>query len=167
MLMWSDPIRAEDFPHELLHEDFCSLYIVRQGRGIHVIDAAPYSVARGDVYVMGTGSVHHFENVSDLILDTIHFSPDIFDRTTLDALADTRGFHALFVDEPLQRPGTTGNIHGRWLHLTPSAYDTVMAAYTELYAEWSSGTPEGRLLTHRTGSIRGWNCGRMARSRRR
>lgn len=148
MLMWSDPIHPEHYlDNELLHEDFCSLYIVRQGRGIHVIDGAPYSVARGDVYVMGTGSVHHFENVHDLMLDTIHFLPDVFDRRTLDALADTRGFHALFVAEPLQRPAITGSIHGRWLHLTPTAYETVMAAHAELYAEWSSGTPEGLLLT--------------------
>ena len=42
------------------HRDFMSVYIVRQGRGTHLIDGAPYGVARGDVYVMGAGMAHSF-----------------------------------------------------------------------------------------------------------
>ena len=34
------------------HQDFFALYIVREGAGTHIIDDVPYSVARGDVYVM-------------------------------------------------------------------------------------------------------------------
>ena len=146
IVMWSDPIDPARFPDELLHEDFCSLYFVRQGRGMHVIDGHRYPIVRGDVYVMGVGSTHHFEDVSDLILDTIHFTMDIFDGKTLDALAETQGFHALFVTEPMSRR-LSAQAQGRWLHLSPHEYETVMGAYRELYREWRAGTADGRLLT--------------------
>jgi AraC family transcriptional activator of pobA len=145
LVMWRDAIDgiAARLAHR--HTDFFSLYFVRHGRGTHIIDGVPYSVARGDVYAMGVGMTHHFSDCEALAMDTLHFAPQFFDASTLDALAATPGFQSLFVDEPLRRAANgTG---GRWLHLTPPAYAEVVAMLAELQTEWQAGTPEGILLT--------------------
>jgi AraC family L-rhamnose operon regulatory protein RhaS len=124
------------------HHDFCSLYIIRSGKGMHIIDGVDYAVARGDVYVMGLGMPHHFHSCAQLVADTIHFSPAVFDRTTLDALSETPGFHSLFIGD-----GVAEAVGRRWLHLTPAAYEAIMGQVAELRAEWKRGTLDGTLLT--------------------
>ena len=142
LVMYRDAVQGE-MPEAIRHRDFFSLYIVRQGRGTHVIDGVPYGVARGDVYAMGLGMAHHFADCDHLATDTLHFAPAMFDRETLETLAQTRGFQSLFVEEPLRR----GHNGGRWLHLTPEQHAAVTHALAELRAEWASGTPEATLLT--------------------
>ena len=142
LVIYRDVVQGE-MPEVIRHRDFFSLYIVRQGRGTHVIDERPYGVARGDVYAMGLGMAHHFADCDQLETDTLHFASAMFDRETLETLAGTRGFQSLFVEEPLRREENGG----RWLHLTPEQYAAVSCALAELHAEWSSGTPEGALLT--------------------
>lgn len=122
------------------HRDFFSLYVARRGRGRHIIDAAAYAVARGDVYVMGPGMAHRFDDC-DLTFDTIHFQPEVFDAATREVLARVPGFRALVLAE------AGGDPEGRWLHLTPGAGDAVAAMLEELRAEWQAGTDEGALLT--------------------
>jgi AraC family L-rhamnose operon regulatory protein RhaS len=143
LVMYKDVIdgRAQQVANR--HHDFFSLYVVRGGRGTHVIDGRAFGVARGDVYAMVPGQTHHFEGCEAMVTDTLHFSPDIFDAAALDALAATPGFHALFVAEPMGRASSGG---GRWLHLTPAAYAGIAEAIAELRAEWSAGTPSGTLL---------------------
>jgi len=120
----------------LRHRDFQSLYITERGRGLHVIDSTPYGVSRGDVYVMGAGSDHTFAEGQRLLLHAIHFSPNVFDTATWDALAGVPGFKSLLVD-----PAT-----GRRLHLDPTAYADVARDLAELWAEWRNGSPAGALL---------------------
>ena len=127
------------------HNDFCSLYLIRSGRGVHVIDGVEYAVARGDVYVMGPGMPHSFHSGENLESDTIHFAPGIFDRETLEVLSETPGFHALFVGEP-EMNAAQASQGRRWLHLTPAAYAQTEAEMTELRTEWRCGTPESALL---------------------
>ena len=73
LLMWRDQIA--DHPdwtaRENHHRDFFSLYLTRQGRGVHVIDGRTFAVARGDVYVMAPGMAHHFTDVHQLVFDTV------------------------------------------------------------------------------------------------
>ncbi len=149
LVIWRDEITPENAHLANRHNDFFSLYIVRQGRGTHVIDGISYGVARGDVYAMGVGMTHHFTDVDGLITDTLHFSPSVFEEATLDALAETPGFQLLFVEEPLRRRETNGanGEGGRWLHLTPDAYAPVADMLEELRREWLAGTPSGTLLT--------------------
>ena len=144
---------AIDAGHEAVanrHTDFFSLYFVRQGRGTHWIDGVPYGVARGDVYAMGLGMTHWFADCENLVTDTLHFAPDIFDAATRDALAETPGFQSLFVEEPLRRAASHGILGhgsgGRWLHLTPDTYAPVAEMISELRCEWAAGTPDGALL---------------------
>lgn len=129
-----------------LHHDFMSLFIVREGRGTHIINGVPYGVARGDVYAMGLGMTHCFSGCDYLMLDALHFSPQIFDPPTLEALAETPGFLAMFVEAPLDHaPNPLGGQHR--LHLAPDAYATIAEELSELKAEWASGTPSGTLMT--------------------
>ena len=150
LVIYHDEIDAGQQAISNRHEDFFSLYFVRRGRGTHWIDGVPYGVARGDVYAMGLGMTHWFADCEDLATDTLHFAPDIFDAATRDALAETPGFHSLFVEEPLRRAssqGATGHGEGgRWLHLTPDSYAPVAEMLQELRREWVAGTPDGTLL---------------------
>lgn len=146
LVMYPDTINAGNETTANCHLDFFSLYFVRQGRGTHIIDGVPYGVSRGDVYAMGLGMTHWFADCEHLITDTLHFAPDIFDAAALNALAETPGFQSLFVEEPLRRAAVRGE-GGRWLHLTPAAYEPVTAMLQELAGEWVAGTPDGTLLT--------------------
>jgi AraC-like DNA-binding protein len=143
LVMWRDTIGPSEMEEAHRHHDFFSLYIVRQGRGTHVIDGIPYAVARGDVYAMGLGQTHWFVDCHSLTTDTLHFAPGVFDGPIWDVLTELPGFQWLFVDEPLRREASCG----RWLHLTPERHAAVMDTLSELRSEWASGTGEGALLT--------------------
>ncbi len=152
LLIWQDVIDGPERQTINLHQDFCSLYIVRKGRGNHVIDGTSYAISRGDVYAMVPGMFHYFVDCDSLAMDTLHFLPAIFDREALEALSTTSGFHSLFVTNS---PGkavssevpTGDRSEQRWLHLTPTQYSTLQAALAELHGEWRSGTLLGTLLT--------------------
>jgi len=135
----------DDWERPRLHRDFMSLYIARQGRGTHVIDGVPFEVVRGDVYTMRPGMAHQFVAPDNLILDTVHFSPSIFEDRVSEALAVTPGFTSLFFDEPMSR-GDAGRT-AKWLHLSPAGYSTAADMYAELRREWAAGTPSGTILT--------------------
>jgi len=148
LVMWEDVMDGPGPQDVNFHHDFCSLYVVKRGTGLHVIEGTSYGVARGDVYAMGPGMRHHFERCRDLSTDTLHFSPAISDSETLSALAQTPGFYSLFVAEPLEREGERHTeAETRWLHLTPTQYALTRTAHAELAAEWNSSTPIGALLT--------------------
>jgi AraC-like DNA-binding protein len=136
LLVWMDTVGGPEPQPANHHRDFCSLYVVRRGRGTHIIDDVPYAIARGDVYAMGPGMRHHFAGCEKLLTDTFHFTPGLFERETREALAAMQGFHALFVSEsaPLSI-----RAERRWLHLTPTQYAAAGAAMAELRAEWTAG----------------------------
>jgi AraC-like DNA-binding protein/mannose-6-phosphate isomerase-like protein (cupin superfamily) len=143
-------VRVDDVPPSLLdaphrHRDFFALYVVRSGRGVHVIDDVSYGVCRGDVYVMGLGATHCYTQCHRLISDALYFSPAIFSQNMLEVLSETPGFLTLFVEAPFTRSPQRG---GRWLHLAPHAYDDVSEKIAELKAEWASGSPAGTMLAH-------------------
>ena len=143
LALFIDDPAVDPWDRPRLHRDFMSLYLARQGRGTHIIDGVPFEVVRGDVYTMRPGMAHQFVNSDNLILDTVHFSPTIFDEATADALGSTPGFTSLFVEEPMRRHAGTA----KWLHLSPSGYSTASEMFGELKREWSSGTPCGTVLT--------------------
>ncbi len=152
LLIWQDSIVGRERQITNHHHDFCSLYVVRKGRGSHVIDGTPYAISRGDVYAMVPGMYHYFEDCESLITDTLHFLPTICDDEGLQALSETSGFHSLFVTESLGKEAPSHDSPAdrreqRWLHLTPTQHTMVQSALAELYAEWQSGTLLGSILT--------------------
>lgn len=146
LLMWRDSVNGGERAVANHHNDFYSLYIVQRGRGTHVIDGYAFGVARGDVYAMAPGMTHHFEECHDMVTDTFHFSPALFDSETLDALSETSGFHALFINKRTIRKEKVPTLGGRWLHLTPPAHSEILAAVEELRSEWERGDATGTLL---------------------
>lgn len=133
----------EDWPHR--HADFFSLYLVRRGRGQHIIDGVAYAVTRGDVYVMIPGSTHAYHECDQLESDAIYFAPSVFDSTAQDALATTPGFLPLLVTrhgvDSAERAAA-----GRWLHLAPDEYGRVSADIDELRCEWYANSPISPVL---------------------
>lgn len=152
ILIWEDTIDSQLSQIHNLHEDFCSIYIIRNGRGTHVIDDMEYAISRGDVYAMGPGMVHHFGRGDHLQADTIHFQPTIFDEETLAALAHMPGFHSLTISDQfaadMPPPTVQDELNERrWLHLTPTQYAAVQVSMTELFSEWRNGSDVSVLLT--------------------
>lgn len=152
-----------------LHRDFLSLYIVRQGRGTHIIDGIPFAISRGDVYIMGIGSMHRFVDCRNLLTDTLHFSPAFFDWETQQALTMTPGFRALFVrshvpaaenalepapGDPRERSAPaaelSGCVSGRWLHLSPDALSRIQQSVSELRREAACEAPDSVLMVRAT-----------------
>jgi len=128
------------------HEDFLSLYIVRQGRGTHVINGTPYSVARGDVYAMAEGMSHFFVGCENFFSYTFHFQPEIVTPAQWDTLKGVGGFSSLFVPELHENEAGYRPARGHWLHLTPPQFEQVAAAVEELRAEWTGNGVESELL---------------------
>jgi len=120
------------------HTDFQALYVVRRGRGIHIIDGVPYGVARGDTYVMAAGATHAYSRHDDLCLDAIYFRPESF-AGLLHRLEHMPGFPSGLLAH--------GASIGKWFHLDPSRYGVFRTQFDELRREWLTGTQEGALLT--------------------
>ena len=144
LVLWQDAI-GENAPLQVnYHHDFYSLYIVRSGKGTHVIDGTAYGIARGDVYVMGPKMTHHFERGDKLRADTFHFTLDVFDEATQTALRAAPGFHALLVSPG---EGSVRRTSQRWLHLTPAAHHEIAHHIREIKAEWGTGNVLGASVT--------------------
>jgi AraC-like DNA-binding protein len=154
LLLWQDKASEQTPPIPQFHHDFFSLYLVRRGRGTHIIDGVGYAIAKGDVYAMGPGMVHFFADCHDLLTDTLHFAPSVFDTPTRDALGETPGFFDLFVNAPPNETpeptelteSQTTPVTTRWLRLSPEASDEAAGLVAELKSEWERGTPDATLL---------------------
>ena len=106
------------------HCDFSALYIVRSGRGIHIIDGIPHGVARGDVYILPVGATHSYSQHENLSLDAFYFRPEVL------------------TDLPLE----ISTVSGRWLHLGPGNYHSIRDEIEEIRIEWTLGSAESSLL---------------------
>lgn len=117
------------------HADFFSLYIVQEGHGTHLIDATPYLIARGDVYVMRPGSTHTYTQCVDLVLDAVYFQSEVFDERTLNEIAEVPEIRLLMLGHP-QRTEDLGT--GRWIRLDPVSHAAVMGQIQEMRDECQS-----------------------------
>ena len=79
------------------HEDFYALYIVRSGRGIHIINGHPYGITRSDIYLMPIGAIHAYRDYHMLAIDAFYFQPHIFLPEELTALRELVGFWHLLI----------------------------------------------------------------------
>ena len=148
MVVLSDVVAGDAGATTNFHGDFFSLYVARRGSGRHIINGTSFSVVRGDVFVMWPGAAHWFENGDDLCFDTVHFQATMFDDETRDILANTAGFSALILADSV--PSPTLDSGGRWLHLTPVAYERVSLWLSEIREEWRAGLPDGMLICKAT-----------------
>lgn len=114
------------------HRNFFSLYLVHEGHGTHLIDAAPYLIARGDVYVMRPGSTHMYTQCVDLVLDAVYFQSEVFDERTLNEIAELPEMRLLLLGNP-ERAEDLGT--GRWIRLDPVSYAAIVAQIQEMREE--------------------------------
>ena len=80
------------------HGDFCELVIVFGGTAMHTVNEESYFIKKGDVFVLGDGVAHGYQDTHQLQICNIMFQPE-----KLLSEGDVRklpGFHALFVIEP-------------------------------------------------------------------
>jgi AraC-like DNA-binding protein/mannose-6-phosphate isomerase-like protein (cupin superfamily) len=127
------------------HEDFYTLYVVRAGRGLHVIDGHAYPVVRGDVYMTRPGAVHRYCHYVGLRAEALCFQATLFSDDELAALRALPGFWYLFVS-----PGETVESQRRdyRIHLSPGQCAEVERMLAELFAEQALAAPESQLLVH-------------------
>lgn len=131
-----------DFTKFYRHVDFLSVYVARQGTGIHYVEGVPFEVQAGDVYAMGLGMSHRFDKSDSLILDAIHFQPEMFSPQTMEALASTVGMTPLFLGDE------GGGV--RWLRLSPAARVQAREMIREMRQEWEIDSPDRSLMVQTT-----------------
>ncbi len=146
LLMWKDSeLESQDQPlHLHRHVNFYALYVIERGQGTHVIEDVPYAVARGDVYVMGLDTSHYYTRCRHLLVQSLYFTPALFDAATRDSLAEVPGVPSLIPGLMGEEQGTSRA--GRWLHLTPDAYAQVAEQLARLNAEWDARQPGSALM---------------------
>jgi len=129
-----DDLPTESSTH-YKHVDFHAIFLIERGRGIHMIDSAPYAISRGDVYVLGPGSEGHFLDCERLVVHVVMFTPALFKRSTWNGLAALPGLESLLI-------GATS----RRLHLPPTVYAEAARDLAQLWSEWRSGTRSGAMM---------------------
>ena len=107
-----------------LHLDFCALYVVKSGRGVHQIDGIPFGIARGDVYLLPPGARHAYTGYCNLEIDAFYFPLDLWSEEELAALREVSGFWRLLLKNEARR-----------LHLPPETHAQIEAFIVEMRAE--------------------------------
>ncbi len=119
------------------HEDFSELVIVLSGHAEHIVDNERFSVRRGDVFVMGSGISHGYENPRDFHICNIMFRPEALLSADYD-IKRLAGFHALFVLEP--HFNTAQGFRSR-LRLAPDHFSEIERLIKAAVDEYSSDNP--------------------------
>lgn len=139
ILCFVDTAENPDLVRGYHHIDFMSVYVARQGRGIHLVDGVPFEVQAGDVYAMGYGMSHRFKDSDGLILDTVHFVPSMFSPETQEALSSTEGLAPMFL-------GCEGLGSSRWLRLSKAAQAQAVEMLRDMREEWDFDSPDRALM---------------------
>lgn len=139
VVLLEDRMETAPVCHAFLHLDFMSVYVARQGTGVHKVEGVPFVVEAGDVYAMRAGMAHWFEASPDLVLDVVHFQPHLFPAEMLQVLSETEGLVPLFL-------GTTEGKVDRWLRLAPQDHTVVKEIMGDLRTEWTQDSPDRALI---------------------
>lgn len=116
------------------HEDFYELVIVLSGHAEHIVDNERFSVRRGDVFVMGSGIAHGYENPQDFHICNIMFRPEALLSADYD-IKRLAGFHALFLLE--SQFNTAQGFRSR-LRLAPDNFGEIERLIKAAIDEYSS-----------------------------
>ena len=81
------------------HEDFYELVTVLDGSAEHIVDGERSVISKGDVFVIGNGINHGFDNTHGLRVCNIMYRPEMLFSGDMD-IRKIPGFHALFLLEP-------------------------------------------------------------------
>ena len=111
--------------------EFSEIVLVTGGRGLHVTDVNSWTLATGDVFVIGGPRAHEYRDIENLGLINILFQPQRLPLQTSD-LGSLAGYHALFSLEPVWR--RRHNFDSR-LHLSPKELSVVLGTVDQLDEE--------------------------------
>jgi AraC-like DNA-binding protein len=139
ILCFEDPADNADLVQGYHHMDFMSVYVARQGTGIHLVNGVSFEVQAGDVYAMGYGMSHRFPDSKGLLLDAVHFLPSMFSPATQEALSATEGLAPMFL-------GCEGTGSSRWLRLGKAAHIQAVEMLREMRQEWRVDAPDRALM---------------------
>lgn len=123
------------FPHG--HADFYELVVVMDGSADHVVENEHFPVSKGDVFVMGSGTVHSYENAKGFRICNIMFRPEALLSSDYD-IKQHAGFHALFLLEA--QVNSAQGFRSR-LKLTHSAFSELERLLDAAVEEYSSDRP--------------------------
>ena len=142
VLKQEDWFHADGFPIAVLRRDpqepfglhsheFTELVVVTGGTGLHVTGQETWTLAAGDVFVIGGERPHDYQDMHRLALINILYDP-VRLRLDLRDLPAVAGYHALFTLEPAWR--RRHQFRSR-LRLTPKELGVVVALLDDLEAE--------------------------------
>jgi AraC-like DNA-binding protein len=128
------------------HVDFYALYIAQSGQGIHLIDHHPYTIVRGDIYILPPGTVHAYRRYQTLELDAFYFQRQLFTVEELAALYALPGFRQLQIGQDDSSLDTNASYAHR-LHLSPERHHEVNEMIAEIRTEYLEKEAAAVLLT--------------------
>jgi len=153
---WKKYFSEDDLPfqamihrqvYRVIHRhEFLELVIVLNGKGIHYFAGHEYPIAAGDAFVIKEGIDHDYRNPENLIIANVLVD---FDRlkVNLKDLEQIKGFHTLFVTEPMLRQQTTFNTR---LFLSAKNLKTAEELVHELIDEMQVRRPGYRFVAMNT-----------------
>lgn len=116
------------FPHS--HEDFCELVIVLDGSAVHIVGEESFPVGRGDVFFLGAGSSHAYENAKGFKLCNIMFRT--FTALEMEEpLGEIEGFSPLFLVD-----GTSKSESCSRLKLSDRDFEKISGIIDEMMTEY-------------------------------
>ena len=128
------------------HEDFYAFYIVQAGQGIHLIDQHPYTIVRGDAYVLPPGTTHAYQHYQMLEIDAFYFQCHLFSSEELVALGALHKIWNLLIrTENLSLTKSMSCAHR--LHLSPEHHREVNEMIAEIGTEYNKKETASVLLT--------------------
>lgn len=119
------------------HEDFYELVTVLDGSAEHIVDGERSVISKGDVFVIGNGISHGFDNTHGLRVCNIMYRPEMLFSGDMD-IRKIPGFHALFLLEPYF--SSTQHFQSR-LRLTHADFALVMPLLERTESEYTSDSP--------------------------
>jgi len=119
------------------HEDFYELVTVLDGSAEHIVDGERSVISKGDVFVIGNGISHGFDNTHGLRVCNIMYRPEMLFSGDMD-IRKIPGFHALFLLEPYF--SSTQHFQSR-LRLTHADLALVMPLLERAESEYTSDSP--------------------------
>ncbi|MGN1118963.1 MAG: helix-turn-helix domain-containing protein [Oscillospiraceae bacterium] len=122
------------------HADFSELVIVLSGTARHVVGNERFNVGRGDVFCIGSGIKHGYEDVKKFRICNIMFRPEALLAVDSD-VRTLAGFHALFVVEPKRVDCFRSSIR-----LGGDAFGALGAIIAKTIEEYSADRPARKTL---------------------
>ncbi|MCM1022435.1 MAG: AraC family transcriptional regulator [Prevotella sp.] len=114
------------------HRDFNELVTVTGGRAVHMVNGEEYPIKKGDVFVVGSDTVHGYRNPENFrICNVMYRHGEMF--SAMPDIGASAGYHALFVIEP--RIAKTQGFRSR-LSLKQEDYKSVKSLLDDMAREY-------------------------------